>query len=175
MKAFSQLLDRLVLTPSRNGKLQLLRDYFAETPDPDRGLALAALTGRLDIASIKPAMLRNMMAERMDDILFRLSYDYVGDLAETISLVWDSERHTATAASTAAATRRRRTRARVPRRSTRSRSPGSSSSSPSGMRRRRSGRRGSRASTPRRPTPARRRSSSTSSPPRSRGAWRRLS
>ena len=102
MKAFSQLLDRLVLTPSRNGKLQLLTDYFAETPDPDRGLALAALTGRLDIASIKPAMLRNMMAERMDDILFRLSYDYVGDLAETISLVWDAERRTAAAAAASA-------------------------------------------------------------------------
>lgn len=91
MKQFAQLLDRLVLTPSRNAKLQLLRDYFADTPDPDRGIALAALTGRLDIASVKPAMLRGLMAERMDDTLFRLSYDYVGDLAETIALVWDQQ------------------------------------------------------------------------------------
>ncbi|MCJ8307921.1 MAG: cisplatin damage response ATP-dependent DNA ligase [Rhizobiaceae bacterium] len=91
MKTFAQLLDRLVLTPSRNAKLQLLRDYFATTPDPDRGIALAALTGRLDIASVKPAMLRGLMAERMDDTLFRLSYDYVGDLAETIALVWDPQ------------------------------------------------------------------------------------
>ncbi|MGI9365850.1 MAG: cisplatin damage response ATP-dependent DNA ligase [Rhizobiaceae bacterium] len=90
MKRFSQLLDRLVLTPSRNAKLQLLIDYFAHTPDPDRGYALAALTGNLEIASVKPAMLRAMMAERMDEVLFGLSYDYVGDLAETIALVWDS-------------------------------------------------------------------------------------
>ncbi|MEP1207144.1 MAG: cisplatin damage response ATP-dependent DNA ligase [Rhizobiaceae bacterium] len=103
MKPFSHLLDRLVLTPARNGKLQLLKDYFADTPDPDRGLALAALTGRLDIASIKPALLRNMMAERMDEVLFKLSYDYVGDLAETIALVWDNKKRTATAASSAAA------------------------------------------------------------------------
>ena len=89
MKAFSDLLDRLVLTPSRNGKLKLLRDYFAETPDPDRGLALAALTdGGLDIPAIKPAVIRALATERMDEVLFSYSYDYVGDLAETISLIW---------------------------------------------------------------------------------------
>jgi len=89
MKAFSDLLDRLVLTPSRNGKLKLLRDYFAETPDPDRGYALAALTdGGLDIPAIKPAVIRALATERMDEVLFSYSYDYVGDLAETISLIW---------------------------------------------------------------------------------------
>lgn len=36
-------------------------------------------------------MLRELVLERMDDVLFRYSYDYVGDLAETISLVWDKE------------------------------------------------------------------------------------
>ena len=88
MKRFAELLDRLVLTPSRNGKLTLMRDYFHDTPDPDRGLALAALTGGLDIAAVKPAMLRTLVMERMDPVLFAYSYDYVGDLAETISLVW---------------------------------------------------------------------------------------
>jgi DNA ligase-1 len=85
---FAELLDRLVLTPSRNGKLTLLRDYFRATPDPDRGLALAAIAGDLSIAAVKPAMLRALVMERMDPILFGYSYDYVGDLAETISLVW---------------------------------------------------------------------------------------
>ena len=89
MRAFSELLDRLVLTPARNGKLTLLRDYFAETPDPDRGYALAALTdGGLDIPAIKPAVIRTLATERIDEVLFAYSYDYVGDLAETISLVW---------------------------------------------------------------------------------------
>ncbi len=95
MHSFAHLLDRLVLTPSRNGKIRLMVDYFRRTPDPDRGYALAAITRDLDIATVKPAMLRGLMAERMDEALFRMSYDYVGDLAETIALVWDADRRTA--------------------------------------------------------------------------------
>ena len=91
MKAFATLLDRLVLTPSRNGKLKLLADYFRDTPDPDRGYGLAALAGALDLKNVKPAMLRDLVLERLDPVLFQYSYDYVGDLAETISLVWDAE------------------------------------------------------------------------------------
>ncbi|EPE99590.1 cisplatin damage response ATP-dependent DNA ligase [Rhizobium grahamii] len=92
MKAFADLLDRLVLTPSRNGKLKLLTDYFRNTPDPDRGYGLAAIAGTLEVRNVKPAMLRELVLERMDEVLFRYSYDYVGDLAETISLVWDAEK-----------------------------------------------------------------------------------
>jgi DNA ligase-1 len=92
VKAFATLLDRLVLTPSRNGKLKLLADYFRDTPDPDRGYGLAAIAGTLDLKSVKPAMLRELVMERMDEMLFRYSYDYVGDLAETIALVWDQQR-----------------------------------------------------------------------------------
>jgi DNA ligase 1 len=88
MKRFADLLDRLLLTPSRNGKLTLLVDYFRSVPDPERGLALAAITRDLDIASVKPAMLRALAEERIDPVLFGLSYDYVGDLAETIALIW---------------------------------------------------------------------------------------
>ncbi|WP_062203570.1 cisplatin damage response ATP-dependent DNA ligase [Aureimonas sp. AU12] len=90
MQRFAELLDRLVLTPSRNGKLKLMADYFRAVPDPERGYALAAITGELDIRSVKPAMLRALMVERMDEVLFGYSYDYVGDLAETIALVWPS-------------------------------------------------------------------------------------
>lgn len=93
MNRFAELLDRLVLTPSRNGKLRLLADYFRDTPDPDRGLALAAITGDLAIAAVKPAMLRALVMERMDPVLFGYSYDYVGDLAETVSLVWPEPVH----------------------------------------------------------------------------------
>ena len=89
MKAFARLLDSLVVTPSRNGKLRLVRDYLAVTPDPDRGYALAVLTGDLDLKSVKPALLRALVTERVDEVLFRLSYDYVGDLAETIALIWE--------------------------------------------------------------------------------------
>ncbi|PZO76214.1 MAG: ATP-dependent DNA ligase [Mesorhizobium amorphae] len=88
MDRFAELLDRLVLTPARLGKLKLLTDYFRETEDPDRGWALAAITGDLKIPAVKPGMLRALMEERMDPVLFRYSHDYVGDLAEAVSLVW---------------------------------------------------------------------------------------
>ena len=90
MQRFATLLDRLVLTPSRNGKLRLLEDYFRDAPDPDRGYGLAAITNGLDLKAVKPALLRRLVYERMDNVLFDLSYDYVGDLAETISLIWPS-------------------------------------------------------------------------------------
>ncbi|MUZ74602.1 cisplatin damage response ATP-dependent DNA ligase [Agrobacterium vitis] len=92
MRAFATLLDRLVLTPSRNGKLKLLADYFSSVPDPDRGYALGVLAGTLDLKTVKPALLKELVLERMDPVLFGYSYDYVGDLAETISLVWDQDR-----------------------------------------------------------------------------------
>jgi DNA ligase 1 len=88
MRAFSQLLDDLVYTRSRNSKLRLIGDYLRETPDPDRGIALAALTGTLDIPAIKPAQVRQLAEERVDPVLLHMSRDYVGDMAETVSLLW---------------------------------------------------------------------------------------
>jgi DNA ligase 1 len=91
MRGFADLLERLVHTPQRLTKLRLIRDYLAATPDPDRGWALAAITGELDIPGVKPAILRALVTERVDAELFALSYDYVGDLAETIALIWRRE------------------------------------------------------------------------------------
>ena len=88
MRAFAALLDRLSLTASRNAKLRLIRDHLADTPDPDRGWALAALTGALTFTAAKPAVIRRAVEGRVDPELFRLSYDYVGDLAETVALIW---------------------------------------------------------------------------------------
>jgi DNA ligase-1 len=88
MRDFSQLLDGLVYTRSRNAKLKLIGDYLKRTPDPDRGHAMAALTGELDLPGVKPALVRAITEERVDPTLFRLSWSYVGDLAETVSLLW---------------------------------------------------------------------------------------
>ncbi len=85
---FADLLERLAFTPRRSLKLAHLAGYFAATPDPDRGLALAALTGDLDLRAVTPSLLRALVAERVDAELFNLSYDFVGDLAETIALIW---------------------------------------------------------------------------------------
>src|SRR3954447_393267 len=88
MRAFSQLLDDLVYTRSRNTKLRLIGDYLKETPDPDRGYGLAVLTGTLDIPAVKGAAVRAIAEERVDPVLLYMSRDYVGDMAETVSLLW---------------------------------------------------------------------------------------
>ena len=88
MERFAQLLDRLIYTRSRNAKLALLVEYLREVPDPDRGWALAALTGGLDFPAVKASTFRNLLTSRVDPVLYALSRDYVGDGAETASLLW---------------------------------------------------------------------------------------
>lgn len=88
MRSFARLLDALTYEPSRNGKLRLLENYLRATPDPDRGYALAAITGELNFTHAKPGTIRTIAAERTDPVLFALSYDFVGDLSETVALLW---------------------------------------------------------------------------------------
>ena len=88
MRAFAELLSRLSFTASRNAKLTLVRDFLRTQPDPERGWALAALTGDLVFDAAKPAMIRKAVEARMDPVLFAWSSDYVGDLAETVALAW---------------------------------------------------------------------------------------
>ena len=88
MRAFADLLDGLIYTRSRNAKLKLIGDYLRAAPDPDRGWAMAALTGTLDLPAVKPALIRAMVEERVDPVLYAMSRDFVGDSAETIALLW---------------------------------------------------------------------------------------
>src|SRR5438067_9918573 len=88
MNRFAGLLDRLAYEPGRNNKLRLITAYFREVGDPDRGYALAALTGALSFKHAKPGLIRDLIGERTDPVLFGLSYDYVGDLSETVALMW---------------------------------------------------------------------------------------
>ncbi len=93
MRAFADLLDALIYTRSRNAKLRLIGNYLRATPDPDRGWAMAALTGDLDLKAVKPAVIRAMVDERVDPVLYRMSRDFVGDSAETIALMWPEPEH----------------------------------------------------------------------------------
>ena len=88
MIAFADLLERLTFTPGRLAKIALMRRYFETQPDPDRGFGLAALTEELVFDTAKPAMIRALAEERTDPVLFAWSHDYVGDLAETVALIW---------------------------------------------------------------------------------------
>ncbi|GAA4768209.1 cisplatin damage response ATP-dependent DNA ligase [Stakelama sediminis] len=88
MHAFADLLDRLIYTRSRNAKLKLIGEYLRATPDPDRGWAMAALTGDLDLPAVKSSTIRALIEERTDPVLFTMSRDFVGDTAETVALLW---------------------------------------------------------------------------------------
>ena len=88
MKKFSELINKLLLTSSRNRKIDILSNYFQNTSDPDRGYTLAILTNELELRNIPISRIKEIVFENVDNELFTLSYDYVGDLAETISLIW---------------------------------------------------------------------------------------
>jgi ATP-dependent DNA ligase len=116
MNRFAHLLDRLGYEPARNAKLRLMVEYLREVPDPDRGWALAALTGSLSFPHAKAGLIRALVVERVDPVLFEWSYDYVGDLAETVALLWPrpllplpgGERHRRTSAAVLSEEERRR-------------------------------------------------------------------
>src|SRR5262249_29664713 len=65
VQAFAALLDSLSFQPARNAKLRLIETYLRESPDPDRGWALAALTSGLDFPTAKPALLRGFGEDRI--------------------------------------------------------------------------------------------------------------
>ncbi|MDC8829885.1 cisplatin damage response ATP-dependent DNA ligase [Alteromonas gilva] len=88
MEAFSELLQQLYFTSSNNEKSRLLRDYLARTPDPDRGWAIAALAGTLNFEFFKRQTIKSLMLERLDPALFAMSYDYVGEMSETVAHLW---------------------------------------------------------------------------------------
>jgi DNA ligase 1 len=90
MHDFALLLDRLYYTASHLAKLTLLKNYFAKTKDPERGYALAVIAGELNFPSFKRSIIKELIVERTDPYLFELSYDYIGDLSETVALLWPS-------------------------------------------------------------------------------------
>src|SRR5690606_16798687 len=102
MRAFAELLDRLVYMPSRNRKLGLIADYLGTAGDPDRGYALAAMTGGLSFTAVKRSAVVELVDARVDPVLFRLSRDYVGDTAETVALIWPARGEDGDAPSLAA-------------------------------------------------------------------------
>src|SRR5262249_8706075 len=91
MNRFGEVVDRLSYEPGRNAKLRLIAEYLHSRPDPERGWALAALTGVLTFRHAKGGMIRALITERTDPALFALSYDYVGDLSETVALMWPAD------------------------------------------------------------------------------------
>ena len=90
MKKFANLLEQLLFTYSTNRKIEILATYLKGLDYKEKGITIAVLTGNLNFKNIKRSNILNIIKSKLDWYLFEQSYDYVGDLAETISLIWPS-------------------------------------------------------------------------------------
>ena len=88
MEAFAKLLELLYFTNSKLTKTAVIHDYLRNTPDLDRGWAIAAIAGTLKFDMFKRALIKKLILERVDETLFALSYDYVGEMSETVAHLW---------------------------------------------------------------------------------------
>ncbi|PZP38501.1 MAG: ATP-dependent DNA ligase [Pseudomonas fluorescens] len=88
MENFAALLDRLYFTHGNLAKAELLLAYLKETPDPERGYAVAILAGALTFDLFKRHTIREVTEERIDPHLLALSRDYVGETSETVAHIW---------------------------------------------------------------------------------------
>ncbi|WP_421684284.1 ATP-dependent DNA ligase [Stutzerimonas urumqiensis] len=95
MKAFAELYARLDATTSSNAKLAAMRDYFRDTPAEDAAWAVYFLAGGRPRQLVPARLLREtaVRASGLPDWLFEESYQAVGDLAETISLLLPEAEH----------------------------------------------------------------------------------
>jgi len=99
MKAFAELYLRLDATTSSNAKLQALQDYFREAPAEDAAWAVYFLAGGRPRQLVPTRLLREL-AVRLSGLpewLFEESYQAVGDLAETFSLLLPESEHSSDA------------------------------------------------------------------------------
>ena len=89
MKAFAELYSRLDATTSSNAKLAAMREYFAQVPPEDAAWAVYFLAGGRPRQLVPTKLLREqaMTLAHLPEWLFEESYQAVGDLAETLSLL----------------------------------------------------------------------------------------
>ena len=89
MKAFAELYANLDATTSSNAKLAALQAYFRQAPPEDAAWAVYFLSGGRPRQLVPTRLLRDMATEAsgIEPWLFEESYQSVGDLAETISLL----------------------------------------------------------------------------------------
>ena len=95
MKAFATLYSRLDATTSSNAKLSAMRDYFRDADPADAAWAVYFLAGGRPRQLVPTRVLREtaMQAAGLPEWLFEESYQAVGDMAETISLLMPEAEH----------------------------------------------------------------------------------
>ncbi|TSD78558.1 ATP-dependent DNA ligase [Pseudomonas sp. KBS0710] len=96
MKAFAELYANLDATTSSNAKLAALQAYFRQAPPEDAAWAVYFLSGGRPRQLVPSRLLRDMATEAsgIEAWLFEESYQSVGDLAETISLLLPESSYT---------------------------------------------------------------------------------
>lgn len=89
MKAFAELYSRLDATTSSNAKLAAMVEHFASVPPEDAAWAVYFLAGGRPRQLVPTKLLREqaMTLGKLSQWLFEESYQAVGDLAETLSLL----------------------------------------------------------------------------------------
>ncbi len=89
MKAFADLYTRLDATTSSNSKLIFLQDYFSDATPADAAWAVYFLAGGRPRRVVPTKLLRELAIQSsgLPPWLFEESYEAVGDLAETITLL----------------------------------------------------------------------------------------
>jgi len=96
MRAFAELYANLDATTSSNAKLAALQAYFLQAPPEDAAWAVYFLSGGRPRQLVPTRLLRDMATEAsgIEPWLFEESYQSVGDLAETISLLLPESTYT---------------------------------------------------------------------------------
>ncbi|WP_449125675.1 ATP-dependent DNA ligase [Pseudomonas viridiflava] len=95
MKAFAELYTRLDATTSSNAKLAAMREYFEQAEPQDAAWAVYFLSGGRPRQLVPTRILREqaMTLGNLPEWLFEESYQAVGDLAETLSLLLPQAEH----------------------------------------------------------------------------------
>jgi DNA ligase-1 len=95
MKAFAELYAQLDATTSSNAKLAAMQHYFAHAAPEDAAWAVYFLAGGRPRQLVPTRLLREqaMQLSALPEWLFEESYQAVGDLAETLSLLLPQAEH----------------------------------------------------------------------------------
>lgn len=92
MKQFARLFEQIDQTQSTNEKIQFMVDYFQKAPSSDAAWALYFLSGKRMKRLIGSSKLVQWCLDElnMPHWLFQESYAFVGDTAETITLLFSN-------------------------------------------------------------------------------------
>jgi DNA ligase-1 len=96
VRDFAELYDEIDTTTSTNLKVAAMSRYFRQAPPADAAWAAYILSGRRLKRFIGPALLRRWLVETsaMPEWLVDESYSTVGDMAETIALLMETDEST---------------------------------------------------------------------------------